>query len=140
MEKKLKDIYSVIFTRTEDKKDTYLVEVPQLNILTEGHGLDDAIDMARDSIGEKILTIELAGKSAPQIDYEVSLDDSVFREEGTQTLSFVDVDMNDFRRKHDKRTVRRNVTLPGWLDYEAKKAGINVSGLLQEALIQKLGL
>lgn len=138
--KKEKDIYSVIFTRTEDKKDTYLIEVPQLEIYSEGYGLDNAIDMARDSIGEKILVIESMGKSVPRIDYTISLEDSVFKGEGTQSLSYIDIDMTEFRKKHDNRTVRRNVTLPGWLDLEAKKAGINVSRVLQEALMQKLNL
>lgn len=138
--KKEKEIYTVIFTRTGDKKDTYLIEVPQLEIYSEGYGLDNAIDMARDSIGEKILVIESMGKSVPRIDYTISLKDSVFKGEGTQSLSYIDIDMTEFRKKHDNRTVRRNVTLPGWLDLEAKKAGINVSGVLQEALMQKLNL
>lgn len=33
------------------------------------------------------------------------------------------------------KTVRRNVALPNWLNYEAEKAGINVSRVLQEALM-----
>lgn len=49
----MKKIYSVIFTKTMDKKDTILIEVPDLNILTEGFGTSNAIDMARDAIGLK---------------------------------------------------------------------------------------
>jgi len=36
------------------------------------------------------------------------------------------------------KTVRRNVSLPSWLDVEAEKAGINVSALLQAALKKEL--
>jgi len=52
----------------------------------------------------------------------------------------VDVDFTAYRRKLDNRTVRRNVTLPNWLDYEARKADLNVSKVLQEALMLRLGV
>ena len=52
----------------------------------------------------------------------------------------VDIDSDEYRRKIDTRTVRRNVALPSWLNYEAEKAQINVSRVLQEALITTLGL
>lgn len=38
------------------------------------------------------------------------------------------------------KTVRRNVALPSWLNYEADKAGVNVSRILQDALIKALKL
>lgn len=50
------------------------------------------------------------------------------------------VDFAEYRRKVDIKTVRRNVALPSWLDYEAERAGINVSSILQEALMSTLKL
>jgi len=50
------------------------------------------------------------------------------------------VDFFDYRRKIDTKTVRRNVALPSWLNYEAEHAGINVSRVLQEALVNVLKL
>lgn len=55
-------------------------------------------------------------------------------------LTYVDVDFSEYRRKVDTKTVRRNVALPSWLDYEAEHAGINVSRVLQEALMSTLKL
>ena len=52
----------------------------------------------------------------------------------------VDIDFAEYRRKIDNKTVRRNVTLPNWLNQEAEKAHINVSRVLQEALMMKLGV
>lgn len=49
----MKQVYPVIFTQLNDKKDTVLINVPDMNILTEGFGLPDAIEMARDAIGAK---------------------------------------------------------------------------------------
>jgi post-segregation antitoxin (ccd killing protein) len=45
-----------------------------------------------------------------------------------------------YRRSVDTKTVRRNVTLPNWLNQEAEAAHINVSKLLQEALMNRLGV
>ncbi len=44
-------IYPVIFTEVNDKKKTVLVEIPDLNGITEGYGIADAISMAKDYIG-----------------------------------------------------------------------------------------
>jgi post-segregation antitoxin (ccd killing protein) len=55
-------------------------------------------------------------------------------------VSLVDVDLSDYRRKLEQRSVRRNVTLPSWLNYEAEKAGMNVSAILQDALKEKLAI
>ena len=52
----------------------------------------------------------------------------------------VDVDLAAYRRMLDNKTVRRNVTLPNWLNQEAEKSHINVSKVLQEALMAKLGV
>jgi hypothetical protein len=55
-------------------------------------------------------------------------------------LTYVDVDFAEYRKKVDTKTVRRNVALPSWLNYEAEHSGINVSRVLQEALIHTLHL
>lgn len=47
----MKAVYPVIFTEVEN---VILVEVPDLEILTEGKDMQDAIEMARDAIGLKL--------------------------------------------------------------------------------------
>ena len=46
----MRQVYPVIFTPLNDKKDTVLIEVPDWEILTEGYGMADAVKMARDAI------------------------------------------------------------------------------------------
>lgn len=138
----MKSVYPVIFTRTNDEKDTVLVEVPDLEILTEGFGMADAIDMARDAIGLNGITKEDKGevmKEPSQIG-AISVDEGTFAEQGESIVSMVDIDFVAYRRMVDNKTVRRNVTLPNWLNQEAEKAKINVSKVLQEALMAKLGV
>ena len=135
----MKLIYPVIFTQTED---VVLVEVPDMEILTEGKDIPDAIDMARDAIGIKSISLKEGGIALPvptSIE-NVDMSKAEFSGEGQSFISIVDVDYDEYKRRQDNKMVRRNVTLPNWLNLEAEKEGINVSGLLQEALAQRLGV
>ena len=117
-------------------------EVPDMEILTEGKDYQDAIEMARDAIGLKGITLEDAGKTIPDAS-DISVinpEKGTFAEDGKGYVTLVDVDFLIYRRRVDSKAVRRNVTLPNWLNREAEAAHINVSKLLQEALISKLGL
>ncbi len=51
-------VYPVLLTKTET---VVLVEVPDLEILTEGKDLSDAIDMAKDAIELKCVSLEDGG-------------------------------------------------------------------------------
>ena len=55
-----------------------------------------------------------------------------------EIASLVDVDFDAYRRAHDNRTVRRNVTLPAWLGAKARQSDLNVSAVLQAALKHEL--
>lgn len=139
---KMKSVYPVIFTPLNDEKDTVLIEVPDLQILTEGFGMADAVDMARDAIGLKGISYEDDGRELPKPSGmgDIDVTKGTFAEDGKGCLSLVDIDFAEYRRKIDNKTVRRNVTLPNWLNQEAEKAHINVSRVLQEALMMKLGV
>lgn len=138
----MKKVYPVIFTITKDEKNTVLIEVPDLEIFTEGYGIEDAIEMARDAIGLKGITLEDMGEEINVASNITAINPQKgeFAGEGENFVSMVDVDFLEYRRKKDQKAVRRNVTLPSWLNFEAEKAGINVSKVLQEALLTTLGL
>lgn len=126
---KMAVVYPVILSKDQDG---YFVTIPDFDINTEGKTLEEAIFMARDAIGINGLQLEDEGKELPEpfsCKYQKEKDD-------IETL--VDVDLTEYRRKHDNRTVKKNCTIPYYLNVEAEKAGINFSRLLQEALKQKL--
>lgn len=135
----MKIIYPVFFTQTETN---VLIEVPDLEILTEGKNLSDAIVMARDAIELKCVSLEDDKMEIPKPSDFSSLDvkNSTFAAEGKTFISLVDANPTEYRRKIDTKTVRRNVALPSWLDYEATQAGVNVSRILQDALMEKLNV
>lgn len=133
----MKRVYPVLLTKTDT---VVLVEVPDLEILTEGKNLSDAIDMAKDAIELKCVSLEDDGLEIPRASESLDVNEGTFSDEGNTILTLVNADPSEYRRKIDTKTVRRNVALPSWLNYEAEHAGINVSRVLQEALINVLGL
>ena len=142
----MKVTYPVIFTDTEG---TILIEIPDLGIYTESNGMEekkgtiaDAIKMARDAIAQRCISDEDDGSVIPEpsVIEEVDPSKGTFAEDGKSFVSLVDVDVSDFRRKTDNKSVRRNVTLPSWLNWEANQAQINVSEVLQEARMSRLGV
>ena len=131
-------VYPAIFTQTGDKKDTYLVSIPDLNGATEGYGLADAIGMAKDYIGNALY--DKAELPAASTIKDINVQNSEFAQAGTSFVSLIDVDLEAFRRMEKSRNVRRNITLPEWLDDMATDAKINVSAVAQSALKEKLGV
>lgn len=55
-------------------------------------------------------------------------------------VTLVDVDFVEYRRKVDNKAVKKNCTIPYWMNVEAEKAGINYSKLLQDAIMSVLGI
>lgn len=133
----MRNAYPVIFTITDNQ---VLVEVPDFQILTEGTDISDAIEMARDAIGLAGITREDMEQSIPNPSdvSEINPTTGTFSQDGKSFLSLVNVDFSEYRKQVDNRMVRRNVTLPNWLNQKADKAKINVSKVLQDALIAKL--
>ncbi len=127
----MKNAYPIVLT---PDGDGYVVYIPDFHANTQGYSLTEAIEMARDAIG--LVGIEMQDEKQPLP--QPSPVGGVNKETENDIVTLVDIDFDEYRRKNDMRSVRRNVTLPSWLDYEATKSGINVSAVLQEALKDRL--
>ena len=118
----------------EKGQECVAVYVPDFDINTQGKDYADAIYMARDAIGLVGIDMEDDGEEIPR----PSDPEKVVAAHPGAIVAMADVDFVAYRRKDEMRTVRRNVTLPKWLNYEADQAGLNVSAVLQEALKREL--
>ena len=140
----MKQVYPTFIVNTNDGSEhPFLVYVPDMEIFTEGDTMADAIEMARDAIGLTGISMEDNKEELPiPSDREVAMEkarrDTEDIDFSQGILTYVDVDFSKYRKKVDTKTVRRNVALPSWLNYEAEHAGINVSRVLQEALMNVL--
>lgn len=129
----MKKAYPVILTKG---KKFILAYVPDFEINTQGEDVADAIEMVRDAIGVVGIDMEDENEKIPEptviSEVKVELPDAI--------ITLVDVDFSEYRRKNDLRAVKKNCTIPSWLNYEAEKAGINFSALLTSALKSELQL
>jgi len=142
----MKQVYPTFIVNTEDGSEhSFLVCVPDMEIFTEGDTFADAIEMARDAIGLTGISMEDNNEELPVPSDQIAAIEKVRQDTeeidfSKGILTYVDVDFAEYRKKVDTKTVRRNVALPSWLNYEAEHAGINVSRVLQEALMNVLNV
>ena len=127
----MKNSYPIILTPADGG---YVVFIPDFQINTEGDSLTEAIEMARDAIGLMGIDMEDDDKPLPAPSTITALK----KENAEDILTLVDVNFAEYRRQHDLHTVKKNCTLPSWLCYEAEKANINFSQILQNALKKEL--
>ncbi len=94
----MENVYPVFFTITDT---AILIEVPDLEILTEGKDMADAIEMARDAIELKCVSMEDDKMEIPQPSSLEALDINIgtFTDEGRTVISLVDIDSKEYRRK-----------------------------------------
>lgn len=130
----MKNAYPVIMTQG---KESIVVFVPDFNINTQGKDVPDAIEMARDAIGLMGIDMQDDGDALPEAS---SIADVQAEAPSGGIVSLVDVDFNEYRRKNDMRAVKKNCTIPSWLNFEAERAGVNFSQVLQDGLKARLHL
>lgn len=128
----MKQVYPVILH--PEAEGGFSVSVPDLNIGTQGETVAECIDMARDAIGLWGICEQDAGRAIPEPSVL-----SPAHEEG-ELVTLVDIDFDAYRRAHDMRTIRKNVTIPSYLNDLAERAGVNFSQVLQDGLKQRLGV
>ena len=129
----MKCVYPIILSQG---KEFIVVFVPDFNINTQGRDFAEAIEMARDAIGLMGIDMQDDGEELPAAS---SLDVVRASAEGS-VVTLVDVDFALYRRRNEMRAVRKNVTIPSWLNEEAERANINFSAVLQNALKAELRL
>ena len=125
----MKEAYPIILTQG---KEYIIVFVPDFDANTQGETVAEAIEMARDLIGILGIDMQDDSKELPKATpiQDVRSDDGI--------VTLVDVDFDEYRRKNELRSVKKNCTIPSWLNYEAEKANINFSNVLQNALMEQL--
>jgi len=128
----MKLAYPVVISKG---KSFYIVSIPDCEIDTQGKDLIEAIEMARDAISIWCIEKQDAGRQLP-----IPSELSSIKCEPNDILTLVDADLEAYRRILDNRTVRKNLTIPSWLNEKAEKAGINFSQTLQKALKENLSI
>lgn len=130
----MKTAYPIVMTQG---KEFMVVYIPDFNINTQGKDIPEAIAMARDAIGVMGIDMQDDGEKLPKAS---SIEDVRGKASPDAVVSLVDVDFDEYRKKNDMRAVRKNCTIPSWLNFEAEQAGLNFSVVLQSALKRELNI
>ena len=99
---------------------------------TFGDSIQNAYLMAQDAMG--LYLDDLTNFPRP------TLDISTISLKSNQFVSFIGIDMDEYRKKFNNKSIKKTLTIPEWLNYLSEKNNINFSQVLQEALKEKLGI
>ena len=129
----MKYIYPAIFT---EEADGVLVEFPDLpSCYTDGATVEEAFENAEDALALSLWHLEESRTKIPAPSAPKNL-----AVPGDAFVALIKADTLPVRKLNDTRTVRKNVTLPCWLNTLAHERGINFSKLLQNAIRKECGV
>ena len=115
------------------EEDGFWGEFPDVDgCNAQGDSLEEILADAKEALELHILSMLMDGEPLNKPGYPKSIE---VDENSFVTLISADVDL----AKKDK-SVKKTLTIPGWLNAKAEEGGINFSKTLQEALIEKLAL
>ena len=125
-------VYPAVFY-PDDESPSYAVVVPDLpGCVSGGSSLAEAIAMGEDAASGWILSELEDGKAIPAASRmeDIHPDPEI----GEGFVSLLALDMDTYAAKYGSKSIRKNLTLPAWLNTFAEAKGLNVSKVLQDAL------
>ncbi|MDR1972110.1 MAG: type II toxin-antitoxin system HicB family antitoxin [Treponema sp.] len=128
----MKLTYPAIFYPWDDSLG-YTVEVPDLpGCVSEGATLAEAIFMGTDAASGWVLTELEDGKPVPA----ASDIKDIHPDEAGGFVSMLVLDMDAYAEKYGSKAVRKNLTIPAWLNTFAESRHLNFSQVLQNSLLE----
>ena len=130
----MKLVYPACFY--EEKDGDYSVEIPDLlGCCTQGENLEEAIQMAQDAALGWLLTAVENNEEIPKASNikDIKLEN----ENGFVTLLLLD--LGAYTQKYGTRkSVKKTLSIPVWLNERAERLKINFSQTLQDALMTQV--
>lgn len=126
-------VYPAIFSKHSDDEEYYVVEFIDLpGCITQGKTIQEAFAMAQDALG--LYLDDMINFPEPTTNINnIAL-------KSNQFISFVNIDMEEYRKKFNSKSVKKTLSIPAWLNNLSEKNNINFSQVLQEGLKRELGI
>jgi len=132
----MKYVYPAILTNEDG---TVLVSVPDLpGLHTFGNSMADALFMAQDAMEMWLWDAENKGEAIPSASSQAEIVKKYNSPD--QIISLIAADTDEYRRQNDTRSVKKTLSIPAWLNYEAEQANAPFSQILQQGLKEYLHL
>ena len=122
----MQKIYPAVFSPNDDR--TFTIIFPDLpGCITEGKDIANAMYMAESALSQWLSMLVDEGQEIPTPSYagEIPLNAG----------EFVTLIRGQIR---SERAVKRTVSIPQWMDEDARNAGLSLSRVLQDALRERL--
>lgn len=127
----MKIIYPAVLSPCE-KKEGYTITIPDLNgCVSEGDTLEEAIAMGTDAACGYIISELEEGKSLPK-----PTNQSKIKLKKNQLTSLVVCDTDLYDERYSKKVIRKNVSIPAYLNTYGELHNINFSKILKDALMK----
>lgn len=122
-------VYPAVFEKENDEYNVTFPDVPEA--ITCGDSVEQAVEMAQSALGLALYeSNEYPKASNPK---EIDVNEDSF-------ISMITLDISEYRRENHSKTVRKNTSIPEWLNIIAEKEDINFSQTLTDALKEKLSV
>lgn len=137
--------YPAIFYKEDDGK--YSVIFPDLNgTATYGIDLNDSIRMAIDCLAGVLHGMNIDGEQIPEptelnnITEDIIIDmlGDPHYNKSRVFINIISVNVAEYAEKHFNKSVKKMVTIPGWMADMAERKKLKLSKILQDALKEKL--
>jgi len=121
-------IYPAIIKKLGDKD--YNIRFKDFdNIISYGESIDEAYNMAEDS-----LKLEIFDLYSDKLEIPIATDITDIQVKSDETLILVKVNMKNILKQYDNKAIKKTLTIPSWLNKLAEEKKVNFSQVLQDAL------
>lgn len=128
-----KYVYPAIFTKENSVFSILFYDLP--NCITQGEDLNDALENANDALCLTLYHMEQRGEKIPSATNPMDI-----KVKENQFVTLINCDTIEYEKFYKNKSIKKTLTIPEWLNDMATKENINFSNVLQNALIEKLGL
>lgn len=131
-----KYVYPAVFEYDEDV-NAYSIYFPDVQgAYTSATSIDEGLEMAEDCLALMLSHKETVGETIQ----DPTPIQNIHPEGEKDFVTLISADTTAYNRKFNNRAVKKTLTIPFWLDELAKENNVNFSGVLQEALKERLGV
>lgn len=133
-----KDVYDYIAIFTLEENGVYGVEVPNFGeVYSQGNTLDEAIKNITDCLELGIYGREKDNEKLPlpidPLKYHLNLEQGQF-------MMSIRAYMPRIRKAISNKAVKKTLTIPQWMNEEVMKYDLNLSKILQDAILKELNI
>lgn len=125
--------YPAVFQKEDVGYSVWLYDID--GCISQGDTFNEAVENIKEALG---LFLEAASDNnerlpAPSDPENITLDENQF-------AMIIEFDKLNYLKKHEKRSVKKTLSLPAWLNTAAEEAHVNFSAVLQKGLMDYLDI